>query len=142
MDFDPSRLGLPHSFLIPAYSPPPIKCTKPNERYECGRPCQTECATLGEPCLVANIRCNDACYCIPGYARDSTAYPLPPITCTGPGEVYACGSACDNKCATLGERCRFINVRCKHACFCISGYARSSTGICIPEDQCPPKKSD
>lgn len=49
----------------------PIICTKPNEEYLCGGACQHECATLGEPCLLFNIRCNDDCYCIQGYARNS-----------------------------------------------------------------------
>ncbi|KAF2905487.1 hypothetical protein ILUMI_00685 [Ignelater luminosus] len=64
-----------------AYSPPPIKCTRPNERYDCGSACQNECATLGEPCPIVNIRCNDACYCIPGYARDSTGTCIPESQC-------------------------------------------------------------
>ncbi|XP_018571459.1 inducible metalloproteinase inhibitor protein-like [Anoplophora glabripennis] len=45
-------------------------CTRPNEVYNCGSACQTECATLGEPCPIVNFRCNDKCYCVKGYARD------------------------------------------------------------------------
>ncbi|XP_018571454.1 inducible metalloproteinase inhibitor protein-like [Anoplophora glabripennis] len=47
-----------------------INCTRPNEYYDCGSACQTECATLGQPCPIINVRCNDDCYCMDGYARD------------------------------------------------------------------------
>ncbi|XP_037934509.1 inducible metalloproteinase inhibitor protein-like [Teleopsis dalmanni] len=53
------------------FRPAPLDCPE-NEFYACGSACQTTCATLGQPCPIINIRCNDACYCVPGFARDST----------------------------------------------------------------------
>ncbi|RLU18200.1 hypothetical protein DMN91_008556 [Ooceraea biroi] len=47
----------------------PIRCIRPNEEYHCGSACQATCSTLGQPCLIANIRCNDDCYCKEGYVR-------------------------------------------------------------------------
>lgn len=46
-----------------------IDCTRTNEEYQCGSACQTTCSNLGQPCPIVNIKCNDACYCIDGYAR-------------------------------------------------------------------------
>lgn len=47
----------------------PVGVCPRNEFYTCGSACQTECRTFGEPCLIENVRCNDGCYCIDGYAR-------------------------------------------------------------------------
>ncbi|KAJ8732216.1 hypothetical protein PYW08_014946 [Mythimna loreyi] len=58
-----------------------INCTRPNEHYECGSACQTECATLGQTCPIVNVRCNDACYCNQGYARDSSGTCIPVSQC-------------------------------------------------------------
>ncbi|KAF2895637.1 hypothetical protein ILUMI_10538 [Ignelater luminosus] len=59
-----------------------------------------------------------------------------PIKCERPNEVFQCGSACQNECATLGKPCPIVNKRCNNGCYCISGYARDSSGICIPERNC------
>ncbi|KAJ8732565.1 hypothetical protein PYW07_015164 [Mythimna separata] len=59
----------------------PINCTQPNEHYECGSACQTECATLGQQCPIVNVRCNDACYCNTGYARNSAGTCIPISQC-------------------------------------------------------------
>ncbi|KAG5878426.1 hypothetical protein JTB14_026299 [Gonioctena quinquepunctata] len=56
-------------------------CTKPHEYYDCGSACQTECRTLGERCPIVNVRCNDACYCIKGYARDDQGVCIPIKKC-------------------------------------------------------------
>ncbi|KAJ8921419.1 hypothetical protein NQ315_003037 [Exocentrus adspersus] len=59
-----------------------IDCSPyPNEKYNCGSPCQTECSTLGQICPIVNIRCNDACYCIDGYARDANGVCIPIEQC-------------------------------------------------------------
>ncbi|CAH1994512.1 unnamed protein product [Acanthoscelides obtectus] len=58
-----------------------INCTKPNECYSCGSACQNECKTLGEVCPILNIRCNDACYCIKGYARNAQEKCIPESQC-------------------------------------------------------------
>lgn len=47
-------------------------CNRPHEKYACGSACQTRCDNLGQPCPIINIRCNDACYCQDGYARNGS----------------------------------------------------------------------
>ncbi|XP_035729759.1 inducible metalloproteinase inhibitor protein-like [Vespa mandarinia] len=58
-----------------------IVCDRPNEVYECGSACQTSCESLGEPCPIVNIRCNDACYCIDNYARNDEGNCIPISEC-------------------------------------------------------------
>ncbi|KAF7414081.1 hypothetical protein HZH68_002570 [Vespula germanica] len=58
-----------------------LNCNRPNEIYECGSACQTECKTLGEPCPIINIKCNDDCYCIDNYARDDKGNCIPIRDC-------------------------------------------------------------
>ncbi|XP_030746809.1 chymotrypsin-elastase inhibitor ixodidin [Sitophilus oryzae] len=60
-------------------------CTKPHEFYTCGSACQNECNTLGDPCTIINIRCNDLCYCCPGYARDCLGNCIPEKACPPKG---------------------------------------------------------
>ncbi|XP_075156471.1 venom metalloprotease inhibitor [Haematobia irritans] len=53
-----------------------------NEFYtDCGDSCQTECATLNQPCLIRHIRCPDGCYCNEGYARDANGTCIPIAKC-------------------------------------------------------------
>ncbi|KAK9680403.1 Trypsin Inhibitor like cysteine rich domain [Popillia japonica] len=59
----------------------PIECNKPNEVYGCGSACQRECKTLGERCQIINAFCNDACYCVEGYARDNEGTCIPISQC-------------------------------------------------------------
>lgn len=54
-------------------------------------------------------------------------------------EIFSCGSACDTTCATLGETCPIINIKCNEMCYCIRGYARDSNHMCIPIRECPRK---
>ncbi|KAG7190283.1 hypothetical protein KM043_006399 [Ampulex compressa] len=61
----------------------PITCNKPNEEYQCGSACQTTCVNLGQPCPIVNIRCNDACYCKAGYARNTKGVCIPISQCPG-----------------------------------------------------------
>ncbi|XP_017054579.1 venom peptide CtAPI [Drosophila ficusphila] len=49
----------------------PRECPENETFLACGPSCQTECATLGKPCLVRHFRCPDGCYCNKGFARDS-----------------------------------------------------------------------
>ncbi|XP_050557377.1 zonadhesin-like isoform X1 [Spodoptera frugiperda] len=158
-----SRAGTQNS--VTTTQRPLIQCTRPNEHYECGSACQTTCANLGTTCPIVNIRCNDACYCNDGYARDAngTCIPIaqcpinsrtttasrsgtqnsvtttqrPLIQCTRPNEHYECGSACQTTCANLGTTCPIVNIRCNDACYCNDGYARNANGTCIPISQCP-----
>ncbi|KAL2720169.1 inducible metalloproteinase inhibitor protein-like [Vespula squamosa] len=59
------------------------------------------------------------------------------ISCNGPNEIYACGSACQTKCETLGEPCPIINIKCNDGCYCIENYARNCDNLCIPISECP-----
>ncbi|KRF98850.1 uncharacterized protein Dwil_GK27284 [Drosophila willistoni] len=59
----------------------PRECP-PNETFlPCGPSCQTECSTLGQPCLVRHIRCPDGCYCNKGYARNARGTCIPQAQC-------------------------------------------------------------
>ncbi|XP_050511866.1 inducible metalloproteinase inhibitor protein-like [Diabrotica virgifera virgifera] len=58
-----------------------INCTRPNEFYDCGSACQTTCKTLGAVCPIINVRCNDDCYCIKGFARDDKNKCIPIEDC-------------------------------------------------------------
>nr|WIM01392.1 zonadhesin-like protein 1B [Limnephilus flavicornis] len=69
----------------------------------------------------------------------STSALTTPLKC-GKNEFFACGSACDTTCATLGEICPIVNIRCNDMCYCNDGYARNSANVCIPISKCPPKK--
>ncbi|XP_076165757.1 venom metalloprotease inhibitor-like [Ptiloglossa arizonensis] len=62
-----------------------LVCNKPNEIYSCGSMCQTTCTNLGQPCPIVNIRCNDACYCKEGYARNCRGLCIPISSCPGRG---------------------------------------------------------
>ncbi|XP_014599125.1 PREDICTED: inducible metalloproteinase inhibitor protein [Polistes canadensis] len=64
----------------------------------------------------------------------------PPIVCDQPNEEYQCGSACQTRCDTLGEPCPIINIKCNEGCYCINGYARNDNDVCVPINECPPKK--
>ncbi|GJQ76654.1 hypothetical protein Trydic_g15513 [Trypoxylus dichotomus] len=57
-------------------------CNRPNEMYACGSACQTTCRNLGKPCPIINVRCNDACYCVDGYARDDWGVCIPIRNCS------------------------------------------------------------
>ncbi|XP_043265628.1 inducible metalloproteinase inhibitor protein-like [Colletes gigas] len=59
-----------------------LVCNRPNEEYQCGSACQTTCQNLGQPCPIVNIRCNDACYCKEGYARDCNGNCIPIKMCS------------------------------------------------------------
>ncbi|KAJ8921420.1 hypothetical protein NQ315_003038 [Exocentrus adspersus] len=79
------------------------------------------------------------------FASAGPAHPtLPPggiewQNCTRVNEKYDCGSACQTECATLGEVCPIVNIRCNDACYCIDGHARDANGVCIRIENCPPK---
>lgn len=48
-----------------------------NEVRACGSECQTTCATSNQVCPIVNVKCNDACYCVEGYARDQNGRCIP-----------------------------------------------------------------
>ncbi|XP_017134624.1 chymotrypsin-elastase inhibitor ixodidin [Drosophila miranda] len=72
------------SLLALTTAQPPItprKCPANESYLPCGPSCQTECSTLGQPCLIRHIRCPDGCYCNEGYARNSRGACIPQGQC-------------------------------------------------------------
>ncbi|XP_064538498.1 venom serine protease inhibitor [Drosophila montana] len=68
--------------LVSAQPPiTPRDCPRNEVFLPCGPSCQTECATLGEPCLIRHIRCPDGCYCVEGYARNAAGSCIPQAQC-------------------------------------------------------------
>ncbi|XP_022219179.2 chymotrypsin-elastase inhibitor ixodidin [Drosophila obscura] len=59
----------------------PRECPANESYLPCGPSCQTECATLGQPCLIRHIRCPDGCYCNDGYARNARGACIPQKQC-------------------------------------------------------------
>ncbi|PZC85306.1 hypothetical protein B5X24_HaOG201802 [Helicoverpa armigera] len=129
------------------------KCKGPNEYYSCGGACDNVCATLKEQnqtnCPIVNIKCNEMCYCEPGYARDNNNICIPiekcpktvcgvnerleqcppalctPQKCTELGFPYACPDLPPNGCPV------------PPGCVCIDDYVRDAKGRCIPNQNCP-----
>ncbi|XP_077291695.1 zonadhesin-like [Arctopsyche grandis] len=122
------------------------KCTGANEVFDsCGETCPTTCANKDEANRNCNVQCREGggCICKPGYIRGWSQNCIKPEecpTCKGPNEFFSCGSACDTTCATLGEVCPIVNIKCNEMCYCKEGFARDSKGVCIPIAQCPPKQ--
>ncbi|XP_036338483.1 venom serine protease inhibitor [Rhagoletis pomonella] len=59
----------------------PRLCPRHETYTSCGPSCQTECATLNQPCLIRHIRCPDGCYCNAGYARNANGVCIPQSRC-------------------------------------------------------------
>ena len=58
-------------------------CPENETYFQCGAPCQRECATLGQPCLRRFIRCPDGCYCNNEYAGNAQGKCIPITECSG-----------------------------------------------------------
>lgn len=122
------------------------KCSDPNEVFvTCGDTCPTTCANKDIKPRICPLLCllTGGCACKTGFVRGPNGRCINPKecpTCKGPNEFYSCGSACDTECATLGEVCPIINVKCTERCYCKEGFARNSAGVCIPVNQCPPRQ--
>eukprot|EP00099_Drosophila_melanogaster_P000927 NP_001036256.2 uncharacterized protein Dmel_CG42259, isoform A [Drosophila melanogaster] len=73
-------------FAVSAQIPiTPRRCPANETFLACGPDCQTECATLGKPCLVRHIRCPDGCYCNKGFARNAAGTCIPLRRCNEGG---------------------------------------------------------
>ncbi|CAH0699765.1 unnamed protein product [Spodoptera exigua] len=141
-----------------------LKCDRQNEHYECGSACQTTCDNLGTVCPIVNIRCNDACYCNEGFARDEHGMCIPEAECpknsrnsrkrrsnnepaaicSGEYEVYTdCYKDCPpNTCLSLVAKFKCDSSEpCKKGCVCKPGYLRQKVGTpCIPIRECKEMK--
>ncbi|TDG42054.1 hypothetical protein AWZ03_011538 [Drosophila navojoa] len=79
-------LGVCLLALVAAQVPITPRACPANETFlPCGPSCQTECATLNQPCLIRHIRCPDGCYCNKGFARDSAGTCIPIAQCSRRG---------------------------------------------------------
>ncbi|XP_052738623.1 zonadhesin [Bicyclus anynana] len=62
-----------------------LKCTRPNEYFDCDVECDNVCETLATQnrtnCPIVNIVCNEKCYCLDGFARDSNNTCIPVSQC-------------------------------------------------------------
>lgn len=56
-------------------------CEGNDEYLNPGPNCDTECATLNEPCTKVYFRAPDGCYCNKGYARDNDNHCVPIEQC-------------------------------------------------------------
>nr|XP_033340203.1 inducible metalloproteinase inhibitor protein-like [Megalopta genalis] len=68
--------------LLSSTSATVLICNGPNEEYACGSACQRRCDSLNEPCMIVNIKCNDACYCKEGFARNCRDICIPIDSCS------------------------------------------------------------
>ncbi|XP_077288713.1 zonadhesin-like [Arctopsyche grandis] len=119
-------------------------CSDPNAVFDsCGNVCPTTCSNKDSRHKICPGTClkSGGCVCKPGYVENSQGLCIPPEKCPncGANEVFSCGSACDTTCATLGDTCPIINIKCNEMCYCVRGYARNSNNMCIPIKYCPPK---
>ncbi|XP_077291696.1 zonadhesin-like [Arctopsyche grandis] len=117
-------------------------CKDPNEEYKrCGEVCPTTCENKDQGARICPEFCAKfGCVCKSRYVRSWNRTCIKPEecpTCPGPNEFYSCGSACDTTCATLGQKCPIVNIKCTEMCYCEDGYARDHTGWCIPIEECP-----
>ncbi|XP_077290901.1 zonadhesin-like [Arctopsyche grandis] len=124
----------------------PEYCSDPNAIFEqCGNVCPVTCKNKDIPNRVCPKICKvgGGCICKPGFVENYKGVCIPPEKCPkcGPNEVFACGSACDTTCATLGEKCPIVNIQCTEKCYCVDGYARNAQNVCVPIKECPPKMS-
>lgn len=126
---------------IPAKEcPAAIQCK--GEYEEPGCKCYHEVCGRAYPQVVCK-KCNEGCYCIDGYIKESPSgkcIPVdqcedvtpPPPTC-GENEVYNCLCR-DSICNEPDITC----VRCEDGCHCAEGYIRAfNGGQCIPAKSCP-----
>ncbi|XP_026328881.1 inducible metalloproteinase inhibitor protein-like [Hyposmocoma kahamanoa] len=124
------------------------QCDKPNEYYACGGACDNVCSTLQYQnqtnCPIKNIKCNEWCYCDPGYARDEDSNCIPisecPPQCTEPNEEFApCKRTCPPEtCLALVALFNCVtDESCEPRCVCKPGYLRLKPGSpCMPSKQC------
>ncbi|XP_017773885.1 PREDICTED: inducible metalloproteinase inhibitor protein-like [Nicrophorus vespilloides] len=124
----------------------PKDCFRPNEVYLCNGACQITCTNYNKPCLIANIVCNDWCYCKKGYARDQTGNCVAIAKCADRLNGI-CGENEENRVDFyLHDTCHEqllnsweIESGDRMGCYCIAGYKRDPSGKCIPAAECPPK---
>ncbi|CAO1441024.1 unnamed protein product [Diamesa tonsa] len=117
----------------------PAQCPL-NEHYECGnRACEKTCNNLDKLCTVANIQCENGCYCDNGYAREKGVCirksDCPRKKCEKNEFFSTCRNVCHEP--SCEQRVGTVCMDCQVGCYCKKGYARDITGKCIRESKCP-----
>nr|UYR00247.1 zonadhesin-like protein 7 [Plectrocnemia conspersa] len=107
----------------------------------CGNNCPLTCENKDKPPPCALICLPSACKCNPGYVIGPGGKCILPKNCPSCNsltEIYSCSYGCEPTCATLSDPCT-PNATCVNICNCKEGFARDSTGACVPMNLCPPK---
>jgi len=124
-----------------------VECTQ-DEEFSCGNPyCEASCENYEEPCDVKLKRCEDKCYCKPGYMRNATGECVttdqcPPKKCGLHQTFTDCGSTCPDTCDNYKDTERICSDLCVKGCFCDEGYVRNDEGECVTVAECPKKECD
>lgn len=130
--------------------PPPPRCSASEEYQECGSRCLESCATIDNPSICPQERCDIGCFCKKGLYRDEEGICVPELKCevdepeTPPpaprcpaGELYnECGSRCRESCGNVENSLVCSPERCDVGCFCKPHLFRDEEGICVPLALC------
>ncbi|XP_077288377.1 uncharacterized protein LOC143912830 [Arctopsyche grandis] len=110
-----------------------------NEKYDCRWNCDSQCATMGQPCYSFGFWCASGCYCIEGHARDFQGICIPIKMCPGrtvcpENEVYDTripNCPIQRDCYSLlnGDRECEDPIEYYASCRCRSGYVREDYKI-------------
>ncbi|GAB0086436.1 hypothetical protein DMENIID0001_004980 [Sergentomyia squamirostris] len=108
-------------------------CSDANAEYKQGKSCENQC---NPPPDCSDQICYKACYCKDGYKNiDGTCQLISGCTCTNENEEFQVSNECLDTCIGNPNSCSGIPT--SSGCYCIKGYKRDTSGICIPESQCP-----
>lgn len=135
--------GWKNECILPNQCP---TCPGANEFYTCDKACQTECATLGEECMITTNKCG--CYCNDGFARNAKGICVPTDECpprqcpTDPNAIILpCGDPCPLTCETkeqIGLESRPCPAICLvNGCKCKDGFVLGKDKKCIAVKDCP-----
>lgn len=120
VDYNNSKIQKKRSFLS----------IGPNEVYKKdGNPCTDVCEKDRIKCALQSV---PGCYCIDGYARNSSGicvkYP-----CCGTNEEYTNGNRCSEGNCGKNKVCTLELIQ---GCFCKTGFKRDGNGNCVEENKC------
>ncbi|KAI1707815.1 zonadhesin [Ditylenchus destructor] len=135
-----------------------------NEKYvkkpqcpdiSCDMLCKVLPRSGDSPCEHGNITLQSGCFCVPNFARNKTGIciPVEQCKCTLAGtrscpanEVYVENPTCPEWTCKMSNNvssrpgnpppCVHGNVTGPSGCYCVTNYARTKVGICIPFKQC------